>query len=271
MNVHRGYYSILQFCPEPARFEAANIGVALLCPDQHFFRAKIGSGNQRVTRFFDRSQYDIERLNAYKHGLIERLNRGEEVCDRESFAQFAAMQVNAIVMTQPQFCRVEQEAEAALDKLFDELVGETKRKRRKGGLKQRLRKAFQDAGVLDSLVQENVEIKVPAFGRTQKFPFAWRNGVVNLVDPVQFTAADPTCLEQTACRHAIEGQSLRRHPDKRLGQCELNVIGQFQAEDQHGRDIVNRIFGESEVELIEASSIQSYVEKIQKTGKSVSE
>lgn len=268
MNTHKGYYSILQFCPEPARFEVANVGVALLCPEQSFFRAQIGSSNKRVTHFFDKSQYDITRLNEYKKGLVDRLNQSHEVTDRESFTQFAAMQVNAIVMTAPQFCRVEGKAEEVLENLYRELVGDlTPAKRSGGGLRKRLRLAFQSKGLLGTIVQEDVQVMVPAFGREVKFPFAWQNGVLNLVEPVSFKSADQGSLEQTACRRAIEGLSLQRQQDNKMGQCALNVVGQFQSEDDNAKQIVRRILGESKVELIESTKIDSYIRTIETTGK----
>lgn len=246
----------------------ANIGVALLCPEQGFFCAKVASSNKRVTHFFDKSQYDITRLNEYKKGLVDRLNQNKEVTDRESFTQFAAMQVNAIVMTLPQFCRVEGDAEDVLQNLFDELVGETKAKKQTGGLRKKLRTAFEAKGLLGKVVRENVEVMIPAFGREAKFPFAWQNGVLNLVEPVSFQSADPGSLEQTACRRAIEGMSLKRQKDVNFGQCALNVVGQFQSENQNAKDIVGRILSESDVELIELNKIEAYVQKIELTGKS---
>lgn len=269
MTIQRGYYSVLQFCPDPARFEVANLGVALLCPDQNFFQARVTGGNERVTHFFDRSHYDIPRLNSYKAGLVDRLNNSGEVKDRDSFGQFAAMQVNAIVMTPPQFCRVEGNAEELLESLLEDLVGEKKRVASEGGLKQRLREAFEAEGLLGTIILENVSITVPAFGREAAFPFAWQNGVLNLIDPVRFTSNEPSNLEQTACRRAVEGQSISRREDPVHGRCQLNVIGQFQAEDQNGRDIVRRILQESEVKLIESSHIESYIQTIMRTGKSL--
>ncbi len=267
MNIYKGYYSILQFCPEPARHEVANIGVALLCPEQSFFRARIGSGNQRVTHFFDKSQYDIVRLNAYKQGLVDRLNRNSEVTDRESFAQFAAMQVNTIVMTPPQFCRVEGNAEETLENLFKELVGDSTKTKSEGGLRKRLRNAFESSGLLGTIVREDVQVMIPAFDREAKFPFAWQNGVLNLIEPVRFKSADQVSLEQTACRRAIEGMSLQRQEDKKLGRCALNVVGQFQSKDENAKRIVRRILSESKVELIESGSIDAYIQKIKTTGK----
>jgi len=42
MSLTKGYYSIIQYCPDPSRLEAVNIGVALFCPELRFLRARFG-------------------------------------------------------------------------------------------------------------------------------------------------------------------------------------------------------------------------------------
>jgi len=32
MNPTNGYYSLVQYCPDPSRVEAANVGAILFCP-----------------------------------------------------------------------------------------------------------------------------------------------------------------------------------------------------------------------------------------------
>ena len=41
MESAKGYYCLIQYCPDLARLEAANIGVILFCPERGFIRAKI--------------------------------------------------------------------------------------------------------------------------------------------------------------------------------------------------------------------------------------
>ena len=38
MKPSRGYYCIIQYCPDLGRLEAANIGVLLFCPDRGFLK-----------------------------------------------------------------------------------------------------------------------------------------------------------------------------------------------------------------------------------------
>ena len=40
MNATKGYFSLVQYCPDLARQEAANVGVVLFCPDLQFIRAR---------------------------------------------------------------------------------------------------------------------------------------------------------------------------------------------------------------------------------------
>jgi hypothetical protein len=62
----RGYYSLVQFCPDSARAEAANVGVVVLCPDRHFIDCKFASSNDRVRRFFSVQGEQLERLDQIK-------------------------------------------------------------------------------------------------------------------------------------------------------------------------------------------------------------
>ena len=37
----RGYYSLIQFCPDTCRLEVANVGVVLYCPEVSFLISKL--------------------------------------------------------------------------------------------------------------------------------------------------------------------------------------------------------------------------------------
>lgn len=267
MTPARGYYSIVQYCPDPARFEAANVGVVLLCPDRGFVDMRYAKDNARVTRFFERGVYDISRLNLYKKGLAERIREGGEIESRESFATFASLQVNLLRLTPPAFCRVEEPCKAVLERLFQDLVGETTAAVKQTGLKSRLRDAFRASGLLDTVVREEVHVRVPAFRREEEFPFAWTNGKTNLIEPVRFMAERHDAIESAAAKRAVAGQSLRHADDSDLGPCELNVVGQFRATDAEAKATVKAILAEAGVPLIDAASLPQYLQTIRNTGR----
>ena len=87
MSPTRGYYCLIQFCPDPSRLEAANIGVLLFCPDRDFLRTRTSSDDSRVRRFFGPTAYDQKRLNAFKSGLEDRLAKEglRSLADLEGF------------------------------------------------------------------------------------------------------------------------------------------------------------------------------------------
>ncbi len=123
MSATKGYYSVIQYCPDRSRMEAANVGVMLLCPALGFVGVRTSTGNDRIRRFFGRKSFDAERVNAAKRGIEQRIE-----IDRESFrtpddlVRFIDTRGNDIVLTAPRPVKVMDPA-ADLDQLFRELVG----------------------------------------------------------------------------------------------------------------------------------------------------
>ena len=76
----RGYYCLIQYCPDPGRLEAANLGVLLFSPEVGFLDARMASTNERVRRFFGAASFEGWALDSAKDALRARLRT-----DRESF------------------------------------------------------------------------------------------------------------------------------------------------------------------------------------------
>ena len=56
----KGYFCLVQYCPDLARQEVANVGVLLFSPDHDFLEARLVTGNQRVeNRAVSTDWYDI--------------------------------------------------------------------------------------------------------------------------------------------------------------------------------------------------------------------
>ena len=66
MGTSKGYYSLVQYCPDLSRMEAANIGVLLFSPDRQFLQAKMTSDNSRIRQFFGSESNDWQRINSFK-------------------------------------------------------------------------------------------------------------------------------------------------------------------------------------------------------------
>ena len=121
----KGYYSLVQYCPDHSRAEVANVGVLLFCPERGFLQVRMAHDNKRVKRFFRQDGVDIDRkrLNAAKSAILSRLQVAhDEFKCVEDLCDFAKSRANEIVITQPRSMRV-TEPERELDELFAELVG----------------------------------------------------------------------------------------------------------------------------------------------------
>jgi hypothetical protein len=102
-----------------------------------------------------------------------------------------------------------------LGALFDELVG---------GRQRKAEKAAPIIAELDSLMKTfaarqrgvflNFSVEVPKLAREIRFPYAFMNGEVNLVQPKRF-GRDPRRALDAAIPLALEGDLLHKLPDTR--------------------------------------------------------
>lgn len=126
MHAHpaKGYFSLIQYCPDLGRLEAANVGVLLFCPERSFLKALTTRTNARIRRFFGAEGQDWERINSFKQGIIERIEReGRDVATLDDLQRFIAQRANLIQLTPPRPMKV-LDPEADLQALFDEYLGE---------------------------------------------------------------------------------------------------------------------------------------------------
>jgi hypothetical protein len=126
MNATKGYFSLVQYSPDIARQEAANVGVVLFCPDPHFIRAKVSDSIRRIRRFFGDDVAGYHQLNAMKDALVKRMEiEKDQFTTLEDLQQFVATRGNNILLTQPKPIMV-TDPEKDLTALFEELVADPK-------------------------------------------------------------------------------------------------------------------------------------------------
>ena len=155
----RGDYSVIQFCPDSGRFETANVGVALLCPDREFLDVRVSGDNARPKKFFGADAFDPKLLTLAKRSLAEQICRSG-FRTREAFTRFCAMQADLLQMTVPQFCRVDADPAAALDRLYGKIVAVPPAAPPAPPFAAEVRAAFDAAGLLG----ERVLTEVPGPG-----------------------------------------------------------------------------------------------------------
>ena len=89
MESSKGYYSLIQYCPDLARLEAANIGVNLFCPDLGSIRAKVSARKRQDPTIFSGSQDDDwAQINTVKNTIVNRLEvTGKDFKSLDDFDQ----------------------------------------------------------------------------------------------------------------------------------------------------------------------------------------
>lgn len=220
----KGYYSLVQYCPDPSRSEAANIGVLLFVPEKRFIQVRFSGGNDRVRRFFQKP--DLHFINDQKRALQSRIDKeGREFQTVADLEKFVGKRANEIVLTTPRTVRV-TDATVSLEELCERLVGGRNKPPITPRLQTKLSDAFSKAGVINRL-KRSVEVDVPILGRKVVAPFGYKNGRFNLIEPLQFDTQNPDSFFEKLCRRAIEGETLYQHRDAELGKLRMVVVGEF--------------------------------------------
>jgi len=272
MESSKGYYCLIQYCPDLSRLEAANIGVILFCPERRFIRAKTAQGNDRVRRFFGSQDNDWTQINAIKNSIENRLEvAGHDFKSLDDLTNFISTRANEMQISPPRPMKV-FDPEKDLEELFEELVGGRSREPLKYSappVEKALAKTFRETGV-EEFIHRDVTVTVPAFHKPLTVPFGFQNGRFNLIQPVRFHQTMESRIVDVACRHAVEGRSLYDHPDEKLGDLQLIVVGSFATESSEYKDLVSDILEENQVALHSIDEVQTLIEEIKTTGKKLS-
>jgi hypothetical protein len=263
MKPKRGHYSLVQYCPDPSRAEAANVGVLLFCPDAGFIEARTSAGNDRIRRFFGDKPFDPRQINAAKHAIEERLKVDREYFRTlEDLQQFVETRGNEIILTTPRPVKVFDPAQD-LDQLFGELVGgRARRGKETKPIIPELDRLFRQSSLQDR-IRFDEEITVPIVNRRMRIPYVWLNGEENYVRPEVF-AGDSKPAEREAERLAIEGDLLYRNPRDGKKRRLVIVVANILVPDPEGlMGMMQNLFNAYSVKLIRKEQIEQYGEDIE--------
>lgn len=267
MNAKRGYYSLIQFCPDPSRLEAVNVGVVLFCPEAGFIAARTTRGNQRAAKLVGRSAISKSSINSAKRAIERRLevNR-EEFASLEDLQKFVDTRANVLKLTNPRPIKV-FDPDQDLQKLFQELVGGVSRQAEPETVVPSTPRL--DA-VFNQLQQEgratlDVNITVPVIGQSMHIPYAYRNGALNLIKPQRFAAREKSAIG-TAMKLAIEGDLLFNHGADERGSKKLVIVTSFEP-DGNVQQVENRVYEVLQaynVKTVPDAEVEAFVSEVMK-------
>ena len=107
MKPVKGYYSIVQYCPDRSRGEAANLGVILFVPECDFLQTQLSKNNERVRKFFGTWNFDDHWLKQAKQSLVNRLvEEKKRFQDLSDLQQFVRTRANELIVTDPHAVRI---------------------------------------------------------------------------------------------------------------------------------------------------------------------
>lgn len=265
MRPINGYYSLIQYCPDAAREEAANIGIVLFCPEANFLEARTASGNDRIRRFFQPAEPDWEQINLMKRSIERRLRVDRDrFRDLESLERFAATRANSMRLTKPKAIAVE-DPQMELTRLFKQLVGGRVR-RKKAKVQTQLDRSLA-AEEFAPVVRRNLTLTLPLLHRPIKVPYGFQNGRFNLIQPTTFKGLNDLAIRRLAGQRAVEGELFHRHRDNSLGELKLIVVGQFSSGQQEVVSAVREVLQTNQTDLYTTQEIPRLVDLIRSTGK----
>lgn len=267
MSTSKGYYSLIQFCPDPSRAETVNIGVLLFCPEKDFIRAQTSLGNRRIERFFKRGSFNPDQVNAAKKAIEARLElEPEQFKTLDDLQRFIDTRANQIVITQPRSMRVE-DPEQDLQDLHEELVGDGPQLAMEPAALPELPildQTFKQLAPTSSRVQLNVTFVVPVIKREIRAKYAYQNHFFNLVRPASFSG-DENRATNAAMLLAIEGDLIKRHSGESGQEARLIVVS-ASADEKAADRIEARVaplFQDYEVRFVRRGQIDEFAREVE--------
>lgn len=213
MGANKGYYSLIQYCPDRSRMETANLGVLLFCPELNFLKVMNTSSVKRIKSFFKEQNFNPKALISAVNSVESRLNliagkNGgiDEVND------FIGKRANEIILTSLRPVKV-REPQETLSRLYAELV-QTDRpeKKEKNDTFRKVRNIFNSPD-LQGKVRFNLHIPVPLMENKLKIPYAFQNGSLNLVKTEKFPLQKGHAVNK-AKNLIIPADLIQKHEDE---------------------------------------------------------
>lgn len=252
-----GFYSLIQYCPDRGRLEAANIGVLLFCEQQHFLKARITNRIERIRHFFGASSGDARDLRRVMDMFANRIeSEARTINDLAALRRFISLLANEIVVSEPKPVRVE-EPNVELAQLFDELVAQSERREapRENTLANRVMMRWENPE-LGNLIKRDVSVSVPVIGTQTTFPYAFQNGRRNLIDLEEYSQQRESDVINAILRKAAEGRLIYAHPDEEIGEQQMIVVGSLGPTAKGLQTDITTVMRDHNVQFFEEHSIE---------------
>lgn len=258
----KGFFSIVQFCPDLDRGECANVGVVLVVPETKFLGVRFAHDNEAPKQRFGKDAFDDARLVVAKQALEGRLrHEGNAWAGPDDLVKFSKKEGNNLLLTTPRVILVEN-AQAELEELFQRLAHVGAKHRRRAH-KPNLKELFE-LPLMGVPLRRNLQVEIPELGKLD-IPYAYKNGQLNLIRPEGFPV-DEQAATSKASELAVKGHLIHRDPDEESGlHRQLIVVGGFDPTTSEAlRRRVEFILGEHDGRLVQEDRINDFVDEVRR-------
>ena len=268
MASQRAFYSVVQYCPDRFRAESVNIGLVLLCLEPHALRVRMTNNFSRVRRLFSASSTNLKNLKQSGHWFTDRMEQSvDEFLTEKDLAAFASSRANDLRLTEPRLAKIEN-IDDDFERLFSELVDERTTTALANMLPAevlppRLSEVFYRLSQ-EHRIWDPEPITVPISKRKLDVPYAFKNGVVNLVKPQVFQAGKRA--EAVAAKLAIDGDLISKHPIG--GEKHKLIVISTQENDKLAREVTDHIeplFREYNVRLVRPQNADAFAAEVEQS------
>jgi hypothetical protein len=258
MTQTRGFFSVIQFCPDLDRGEYANVGVVLVVPQGGILEVRLSEDNEGPKQRFGVEAFDDARLTVAKKGLVGRVREEAPTwSSAEDLLRFARKEGNNLTLSSPKVILVE-DASAEIVELYSRLVHVEPRRRPRLAIPD-LATVFETRLIGVPLLK-NYEVELAEYG-TLKVPYAYQNGVLNLIRPEAFSE---NSAEAKGNDLAVKGHLVSRHPETGKPQ-KLIVVGGFDpSAPEELKRRIEFILAECDTRLVRQEKLDEFVEEIRR-------
>ncbi len=250
-----GYYSLIQYCPDPAKLEAASVGVALFDPASRQFDFKM-AGVRRVHTFFGRGQIGSDQFADLMGSFAVRLKRaGKGFATLDDITEYAGTLAGEIVISPLRPVAIDVFDTRLVD-LAAKLIGWKERPVADPdgrSARSRLTSEFKKPAY-QKLIQQNVRVTLPSFDQNLIMPYGYQNGRYNLIKPVNFaTPGDAGLLGKTGLfRQEAEELYEAGGPH---GPMQLVVVADFKPSQESVKQHVRKTLEKAHAKFYTAESL----------------
>lgn len=266
MESRNGYYSFIQFCPDPGRMEAANVGVLLFHPETGFLKALTKKSNKHLRKFFGSKSHNWDHINSFKNGLVDRIEKEKSrISTLGELELFIGKRANNFQITKPMPIKV-SDPETTLRSLFKEFFGDPEPRPSTPRFRSFLGN-YLNSPELRNKVKRDVQVQVPIFNRILNVPFGYQNGRFNLISPVYFDSNNGDAIRNKACGYALDGDSIYSMTGSNLGLLQLVVVAKFGSRAGEVEGEVRNLLDNHNVKVYTEQEIPRLVDNIKREGK----